>query len=327
MTLRLLPWLLVLLLPSAHAQNEPVLRAVPVESETPPALAQKAGAARKTPTPPPAGPPQPLVTLPGNWVYQPGVSDEFAGTSLNSEKWESDVRSWGTWSWDPSNASLGGDRLALRMVHEPHQRANRTLYYKSGIVRSRTQFTYGYFEARIKGCPLHPGASPGFWLYSIGAQSGKLRYSEIDIVELLQATGTVKRPALMDFNLHARILDGQGKEVVLGPTSHADLCAHRWRAPFDPRRGFHVYSAMITPKRIVWFVNGREVASEENLYWHLPMHLVLSLALRAPHVRQVGDTREPVPEKARGRGFPTAMEVDYVRVWTPPGPKRTAGRE
>lgn len=326
MTRRFLPWSLSLLLATDPLRAEPALRAVPVEP-APAAPAAKPSAARNSATPPPAGEPRPLVGLPENWIFRDAVSDEFAGVSLDAEKWESDVPSWGTWSWDPANVSQAGERLALRMVHEPHQRAKRTLFYKSGIVRSRAQFTYGYFEARIKGCPLHPGASPGFWLYSIGAEKGRLRYSEIDIVELLQATGVVNRPAQMDFNLHARLLDGEGKEVVLGPTTHTDLCAHRWRAPFDPRKGFHVYSAMVTPKRIVWFVDGRQVADEDNLHWHLPMHLVLSLALRAPHVRQVGDKREPVPEKARSRGFPTAMEVDYVRVWTPPEPRRGSARE
>ncbi len=328
MILRLLLWTLGLLASSALAQTETLPRAVPVDAQaerTSPA--RTARAARRSPTPPPAGQPRPLVALPENWIFQSAASDEFSGTVLDEEKWQSDVPSWGTWSWDPANVSLGGERLALRMVHEPHQRARRTLHYKSGVVRSRDRFTYGYFEARIKGCQVHPGASPGFWLYSIGEERGNVRYSEVDIVELLQATGVVNRPSLMDFNLHARILDREGKEVILGPTTDPEICANRWRAPFDPRRGYHVYSAMVTPKRIVWFVNGRQVASQENLHWHLPMHLVLSLALRAPHVRQVGDKREPVPEKARDRGFPTTMEVDYVRVWTPPGPRRTATRQ
>jgi hypothetical protein len=59
------------------------------------------------------------------------------------------------------------------------------------------------------------------------------------------------------------------------------------------------------------------VATADNLNWHLPMRMVLSLGLRDPHVKESGGVKSPVPKKATSKGFPTAMEVDYVRVWAP----------
>lgn len=49
--------------------------------------------------------------------------------------------------------------------------------------------------------------------------------------------------------------------------------------------------------------------------WHLPMNLTLSLGLRHPHIGWVGMDMKPQPNAATAEGFPTAMEVDYVRVW------------
>jgi len=262
--------------------------------------------------------PTPRVPIPPDWKLLSAASDEFNAAGLDLGKWESDPGSWGTWSWDPRNVAQGGGRLALTMVHAPHERAKRTLFYKSGIVRSKAEVTYGYFEARIKGCHLFPGASPAFWLYSLGSYPGRVSYAEIDVVEMQQDSGPVKRPRMLDFNLHGRIRQGNGSEVTIGPGKNPELCEHRWRANFDPRNDFHVYSALVTAKRIIWYVDGQEVASEENPHWHLPMRVVLSLALRAPYVREEGGEKYPVPEKASGKGFPTTMEVDYVRVWTPP---------
>ena len=58
-----------------------------------------------------------------------------------------------------------------------------------------------------------------------------------------------------------------------------------------------------------------EVARKPNQYWHLPMNLTLSLGLRYPHIGWVGQEMKSVPQAATAEGFPTSMEVDYVRVW------------
>lgn len=285
---------------SGVAMAEPALRAVPVG-------------------------PVPLVPIPGQWSLVPALSDEFNGPRIDFAKWENDPGSWGPWSWDVKNVSQGGGHLDIRMVFEPHERQGQRLFYKSGIIRSKVEITTGYFEARIKGCHTFPGASPAFWLYSLGDRPGRVSYCEVDVVELLQDKSKVKRPAIMDFNLHARVRNGDVKTsapVQVGPSTNPGLCAHQWRAPFDPRKDFHVYSAVVTTKNITWYVDGRQVASAENLNWHLPMRLVLSMGLRSPHVKEEGGVKSPVPEKATARGFPTSMQVDYVRVWAP----RDSGR-
>ena len=147
----------------------------------------------------------------GAWQLKGAVSDEFNAGEVDARKWNTAPPSWGPWSWDAKNAFQKDGKLVLQMTHEPHTRKNSPpLFYKSGILRSKMQRTYGYYEVRMKGCSLFPGACPA---------------------------------------------------------------------------------------------------------WHLPMNLTLSLGLRHPHIGWVGMDMKPQPNAATAEGFPTAMEVDYVRVW------------
>ena len=258
---------------------------------------------------------------PGVWDLQRDFSDEFNVTIVDPQKWANKSASWGPWTWDENNAYQENGKLVLRMVHESHTRNGKKLFYKSGIVRSNNQRTYGYYEARIKGCSLFPGACPAFWVYSDGKQStGEVRYCEIDFVELqmneLDRQTKVRNPVNhIDMNLHLRLADKDGKVSWVRPMINPELCANSWLAPWDPRADFHVYGTDVTPEMIVWYIDGKEVARKPNKYWHLPMNLTLSLGLRHPHIGWVGQEMKPVPQAATAAGFPTSMEVDYVRVW------------
>jgi len=57
------------------------------------------------------------------------------------------------------------------------------------------------------------------------------------------------------------------------------------------------------------------VGRKPNLYWHLPMHVTLSLGLRYPFVTYKDGEMTPASGKTTGDGFPTHMSIDYVRVW------------
>ncbi len=262
--------------------------------------------------------PSPLVPVPAEWRFSPELSDEFWTKGVNSEKWFTQQTSWGGLTWDPHNTFQRNGQLSLRMVYEPHQQKDRTAFYKSGILRSQAAVTIGYFEARIKGCHHHPGVTPAFWLANLKTGTGREVYSEIDIVELQQHSGIGKGVSLMDFNLHAKERNSSGEIVKVGPDTHPDLCKHRWKAPFDPRQDFHIYAAYVSNEQITWYVDGRRIAQAANRNWHLPMRIVLSLELRQPYITMKDDKRIPNPAKSSPRGFPTTMEVDYVRVWAPP---------
>lgn len=283
------------------------------------------------------------------WQYVPSLSDEFASTAVDRSKWTDNPGSWGPWSWTPDNVSVEDGNLHITLTYEKHlakRRAYKTdgrlvqteLFYKSGIIRSHGYQTYGYYEARMKGIPTFPGSSPAFWIYSLndevaklglrGTQEGEVTYSEVDIVELQQAEWDPKSPLgyddanVIDMNLHTRIIEN-GKETWKRPGKFPELTRNKIHADFDPRDDFHIYGAEVTPETITWYIDGVQVAQKPNLYWHLPMHVTLSLGLRYPHVSYnkcpAGFVRCAVPENATAEGYPSAMQVDWVRVYKKKG--------
>lgn len=263
---------------------------------------------------------------PGDWEFVSNQSDEFDSDQVDTAKWNINTEDWGTWSWEPENTFQLDGIMHLRMVQEDHQRGNNKLAYKSGIARQYTTATYGYFEARVKGCDLFPGASPAFWLHSKGpenrfmATDGEtVAYSEIDVIELQQGeyNDTTKQNNgvdIIDCNLHA-VLIRDGKRQWIRPGTHPETNKNEYHASFDPRKDFHVYGVENNKDFVIWYIDGKEVARKPNLYWHLPMHITLSLGLRRPFETYKNGGREAVLENTTREGFPTEMLVDYVRVW------------
>tara|TARA_R110002111_G_scaffold255157_1_gene321318 strand:- start:114669 stop:115754 length:1086 start_codon:yes stop_codon:yes gene_type:complete len=267
---------------------------------------------------------------PGSWKFVAGQSDEFAGDKVDRTKWNIDTKDFGPWSWEPENVTQTDGALHLQMVQNNHQRGKQALHYTSGMARNDSTITYGYFEARVKGCSRYPGACPSFWLYSIGpqnrfmAQDGEtVAYSEIDVVELQQSefdfvTKQHFPVTRIDCNLHTTLLKA-GKREWVRPHNRPGLCRNHFDSPWDPREDYHVYAVENSKDWIVWYIDGNEIARKPNLYWHLPMHITLSLGLRYPFVTYKDGDRLPVPDKTTTEGFPTTMSVDYVRVWQRPG--------
>ncbi len=257
----------------------------------------------------------------GSWTFQSDVSDEFTLDRVDPTKWNANPKNYGAQTWDDKKAIQKDGKLHLNLEYEPHTRSNQKLFYKSGMLRSHKQMTYGYYEAKIKGCSLFPGACPAFWLFSDGRKyEGEVRYCEIDFVELQMNEldhETNERNSVhhIDMNLHHRIADKDGKLKWVRANNYPEICKTAWVAPWDPRDDFHVYACDVTPRKITWFVDGKEVGSKPNKYCHLPMNIALTLELRHPHIGWQGYTIFPVPKAATEDGFPTSMEVDYVRVW------------
>jgi beta-glucanase (GH16 family) len=220
-------------------------------------------------------------------------SDEFDRPALDRGKWLDQLTPWGDWTWDVSLVDVSGGRLRLGMSYSPHERDGRRLYYRGGIVRSSAPpVRYGYFEARIKAAPRWPGVATAFWLFRETPEY----WTEIDIVEMMQRRGS---RTLLDRGLWVQ-RSSFAPKLPVHETSN-------WDGGWDPSKDFHVFSALWTSEEIRTYFDGLLVATDSNQYWHFPMDVVLSVGLRAPLIGA----------PAAG-GFPTWMEVDYVRVWGQP---------
>jgi len=245
-----------------------------------------------------AGTPQAETTphlaalLPADWELRESHSDEFDDSGLDLRKWETDLPDWGSWSWRNDHVRVADGVLRIWMAFDPHDRQGRQLSYTAGIVRSReAPLRYGYFEARIRAAARWPGLASAFWLF----RNRPEYWTEIDIVELMQRRNSRN---IVDFSLYV-LRDPRLAELPVRRKEHVSVS-------WDPSQDFHVYGCMWEPHRIRHFVDGRLVGEIANDHWDRPMDVVLSLGLREPLVTS--------PERG---GFPSAMEVDYIRVWGP----------
>lgn len=254
--------------------------------------------------------PTPIGQPEGKWRYNLAYSDEFSSSELNPKIWDLNVNSWGAWNWNNENLKIDNGILNISMRYEPIMREGTQYYFTSGIIRSLAKITYGYFEAKIKACQLDKGACPAFWLIG-DTNEGNIRNSEIDIVELLQDNDQ----SVIDMNLHCKVMIDDN-EQYLRPNNNPELCKNQFKSSWNPQDDFHVYACENRPDSITWFIDGEKVAQKENLYWHLPMQVILSMGLRPPYMRfQDGNASIPV-KPTNTDGFPTEMLIDYVRVWT-----------
>lgn len=249
---------------------------------------------------------KPVSDPTGNWALLSDYSDEFDGTTINSTIWDYDINDWGAWSWEPQYVYLTGTgSMKIKMVNEQHVRSGTTYYFKSGAARQKKEITYGYFESRVKGCAKWPGVCPAFWMYSVNQPvTNTIKYNEIDFMEIQQRQFNLK---IIDTDLHL-------ERVISGSTVRTDIRQSNTQT-WNPNDAFHVYGCKVTPTEITIYIDGVQVATRANDYFHLPMRVILSMGLRPPLMTYdtngdklpVATTTEP--------GFPTEMEADYVRVW------------
>jgi beta-glucanase (GH16 family) len=281
---------------------------------------------------------RPLTAKAGEeWVLRGNRSDDFNGEQVDWRKWTKTPEKFGAWSWDnESNATVANGILTLTLTLRRSQApapvaggkgkpgGESVVSFTSGMLKSYAKGTYGYYEARIKGAPLFPGACPSFWLYSkiddTQIQPEAVRYSEVDIVELTQRGGGMPgNERITDHNLHTIL--SNGTSGVKGRAWHRPHDARykvaqaiEYKAPFDPRDDFHTYGCLVSKDVIIWYVDSVEIGRKPNAHWHKEMNVALSLGLRAPYA--VWQNNRLVPSQDQPAGsFPTSMSVDYVRVW------------
>jgi beta-glucanase (GH16 family) len=207
-----------------------------------------------------------------------GVNHVFSGGTLTLRaKWE--PGNYEVWHWDQNG------NLFTTCEHYD---------YTSADLRSAAQYRYGYFETRAK-VPNHGQVVwPAFWLYD----GGPADYHEIDIFEF---GGAVPNHPGSNVWL-ARQIDGG----VVYPPGNTDFRNeyHSFAtvpAP-DVSAAFHTYAVQWTPNSITWYIDDQPVRTLAGHSPHLPMHLLLDLAL-APW------------DPPSGLSFPQDFQIDYVRIY------------
>lgn len=264
--------------------------------------------------------------------YELVFSDEFNAPKLDTSKWFTryiyndgkldtlnDERQLFR---EDKNHILTGQTLELTAYHQPDLKPPRFLY-RSGMIRSKNTFKYGYFEARCK-MPRGLGVWPAFWLNSDARESdGKLGWPpEIDILEFA-FNGKDDKANMIHIAAQAKDQkDGRkGKDIWGLETleSHPAMVKNHYHAPFDFRDDYHVFGCLWdTDDTVSIYVDGVLLkkwkykwvyADGTDAGW---AHVLLNLSIGGKWAGRYG-----IDDSA----FPQSFSVDYVRVYQKPDSK------
>lgn len=271
-----------------------------------------------TPTPTPSPSPIPAGTL----IF----ADEFNAGSLDRSKWNvegpafwvnNEVQAYldeaATISFSSAAAGADGGALVLKPVYRAGYvtPSGRTTDFISGRINTANKFdvTYGRIAARIR-MPDAAGVWPAFWMLGYGnwPDSG-----EIDIMEYVGVA-----------NWTSSAMHGPGYSGNTPLTARQDFPAGTNVA------AWHEYSVVRTADSVTFFVDDRQfyrvTRADVERYgaWRFdrPQYLILNFALGGGYPQGVNGITTPyfgLPQStadaiARGE---IAMEVDWVRVWSP----------
>lgn len=174
---------------------------------------------------------------------------------------------------------------------------------------------YGYFEAKIWLPPITAGSPPNatglwpaFWILTSNViQNPQTIESEIDIMEAYSVDYTKYHCNIHAFN---NATDPQG-----GGNRYTTV-----QAPVDLSQGWHVYSCLIQPDYVHFYLDGAEVfkALTGNADI-LPMFVMVDFAFGGGWADQQNWGTDPgSPQNPRPYSNSTNMRVQYVRVWDNP---------
>jgi beta-glucanase (GH16 family) len=225
--------------------------------------------------------------------------DEFNGSSLSSD--------WATcWWYAPASADGGcsngtaegewyraqnvtvhNGELSLTAQNQPVQGVNQSTglpqnyNWTSGMVdtHGKFSFSYGYVEWQAQ-VPNGMGLWPALWLMP---ENG-IWPPEIDALEMVGSQPNV------------------WTGTYLPPTGAKQ---GHWATINGLYSGWHTFGVDWEPGSITWYVDGHAVAQSTTAVTNTPMYLVMDLA--------VGASWPGYPDASTP--FPSALNIDYVRVW------------
>jgi len=245
----------------------------------------------------------------GNWMLV--FHDDFEADELDTDKWTT------CYWWDdngctngstneqqwylPDNVFIRDGVLILQAREELVKASDGNVYeYTSGIVTTgnsewkehvppRFAFQYGYTEMKAI-IPAGQGLWTTFWLLPVNYDADP----EFDVMEALG-----QNPTSYYTTVH---WENENEE---------DRQYHLTHTVPDLSQDWHVYGMEWREDAIIWYLDGKQIASYtemENLKL-FDMYLLLNLAVGGEWAGDPGGQAE----------FPAEFQIDYVSVWQRPG--------
>ncbi|MBU1078817.1 MAG: family 16 glycosylhydrolase [Spirochaetes bacterium] len=241
-------------------------------------------------------------------------SDEFNGSSINSNYWTFDLGSQfndtGNWSLEyftnlPANVFLSNQCLVLRAVKE----TNGTTNFNSAQVTTREKFyfKYGRIEARMK-LPYGYGMWPGFCMYGTNLYStGWPDCGEIDVMEMRGGD------------------DGNSNRTIMG-TVHFGTDMGTWQyesrsitlpGTNDFSDDFHVFGVVWDPQKIVfqldnvsYYTNNTTSHPLKFMFRNMPFFFYFNIKIGGLFFGAPAPAKDQITAL-----FPQTMMIDWVRVY------------
>jgi MYXO-CTERM domain-containing protein len=224
--------------------------------------------------------------------YAVTFHDEFDGPALDTAAWGTRYK-WGEaiingelQAYVDDAFAFDNGLLRITATHAPGTYAGQSMEYRSGLVASVHEQTYGYFEMRCR-MPAGKGYWPAFWL--LGG-TGAVGVDEIDIHELLGDD-----PTTVYTTVHWGTDYGAGHKSdgtsFQGPDFTAD---------------FHTFALDWDAASITWLVDGAPVHQHTGEgVPQVPMYIIANLA--------VGGGWPGAPDA--NTVFPGHYDIDYIRAY------------
>ncbi len=268
----------------------------------------------------------------GGYTYVWG--DEFAGSKINTGKWNFADRDAGSALseriTDKSVASVNQDNLRLKAIRS-YRIENPVAQYaapQSVTTMESMSFKYGYLEMSAR-LPLRTGSIPSFWLNSDGAlnQNKSLPYSiEVDIFEGISSYDTVTP------NIHK--WRGAGTHSQYNTNNLVEKAVEKAKKyVFEDTENllneYHIYGFKWTDKEMTMSVDGKEYMTfdltkdfDEEFIKSLeetpdgmegfkePMAILLNCSLFAPDSELWGGA-----SYVNNTDLPFEYDIDWIRLY------------
>lgn len=251
-------------------------------------------------------------------VFEDEFKAGFDKSSWTTNKyWDSDhdyIRRGGYWDEEQCFPD-GQGNLVLRTEKKNGKYGDG---YYTGMLNTRglQEFTYGYFEVRMKA-PKAEGLWSAFWLLSDSYDTISGGGAEIDIVETpyfndpQSYTKYYKNTAF-----HTIHIDGYGDD-------HKAKGSPKYKVQNDIYETFNTYGVMWTEKEYVFYVNGRESWRTSFGVSDSPQYMILSIEIAGEHSKSAANPSNPdnkfcwSGEIANNpkESLPANFVIDYVRVF------------
>lgn len=216
--------------------------------------------------------------------WQLTFSDEFNGTSLDAQKWNTQYPSGNGGElqyYAPDAFSLRDSILSIIADRRPMH----GYPYSSGIITTQERFSqkYGFFTMRAK-LPYGRGFWPAFWMLPVKPDFP----TETDIFELHG-----DEPNVIYMTHHWK-----------KPGAGSQKTQTTYRGP-DFSSDFHTFSLLWSKSELSWCIDGEKLFTTNEGIPNEPMFMLINFAVGG---KWPGNPDLTTP-------FPGSMQIDYVRAY------------